>query len=222
MDNEFSDKEILNFMKQNHFAPLKSAKFKNHFSDNCANTEKGFSYIEVMIALVILLVGVLQMASALSANLLRSYETEKRIIAKQVGLSTVESIISARDIAREDAVESWESIGNVGTNPVGGEMRGIFLNGWCPIREDLGWDGVAGTADDACPPAAICDVSGHPPNTSAVVENYERRIVVTDIPDAERPTPPNPISRRRVDVRIRYFYNTLAREEVISTIITNY
>lgn len=186
------------------------------------SNQKGFSYIEVMIALVILMVGVLQMASALSANLLRSYETEKRIIAKQIGLSTIESIISARDIAREGALEGWDSIGNVGTNPVDGEFRGVFLNGWCPIREDLGWDGVAGTADDACPADSICDVSGHPPNSSEVVQGYERKILITDIADSERPTPPNPISRRRIEVKIRYFYNTLAREEVVSTIVTNY
>ena len=186
------------------------------------SNQKGFSYIEVMIALVILMVGVLQMASALSANLLRSYETEKRIIAKQLGLSTIESIISARDIAREGALEGWDSIGNVGSNPVDGEYRGVFLNGWCPIREDLGWDGVAGTADDACPAGSICDVSGHPPNSSEVVQGYEREILITDIADSERPSPPNPISRRRIEVKIRYFYNTLAREEIVSTIVTNY
>lgn len=187
-----------------------------------SENEKGFSYIEVMIALVILMVGVLQMASALSANLLRSYETEKRIVAKQIGLSTIESIISARDIAREGALEGWDSIGNVGSNPVDGEYRGVFLNGWCPIREDLGWDGVAGTADDACPAGSICDVSGHPPNSSEVVQGYEREILITDIADSERPSPPNPISRRRIEVKIRYFYNTLAREEIVSTIVTNY
>lgn len=186
------------------------------------NSENGFSYIEVMIALVILLVGVLQMASALSANLLRSYESEKRIVAKQIALSTIESIISARDIQKDGGIEGWDSIGNIGTNPVNGEPQGIFLTGWCPIREDLGWDGVAGTADDACPSGSICDVSGHPPNTSAVIKGYERKIEITDIADPERPTPPNKISRRRIDVRIRYYYNTLAREEVVSTIITNY
>jgi type II secretory pathway pseudopilin PulG len=186
------------------------------------SNENGFSYIEVMIALVILLVGVLQMASALSANLLRSYESEKRIIAKQTGLSTIESIISARDIAREGAIEGWDSIGNVGTNPVNGEFRGVFLNGWCPIRAELGWDGVAGTADDACPEDSICDVSGNPPNTSEVIKGYERKIEIRDIPDDERPTPPNPITRRRIDVKVRFYSNTLAREEVVSTIITNY
>ena len=209
-------------MKTFNFRRLTSLIVKRDFSEKSSKSEKGFSYIEVMIALVILLVGVLQMASALSANLLRSYETEKRIVAKQLALSTLESIISARDISREDAVEGWESIGNIGTNPVGGEPRGIFLIGWCPIRQELGWDGVAGTADDACPAGSICDVSGHPPNTSAVVKGFERKIEISDVADSERPTPPNPVFRRRIDVKIRYYYNTLAREEVVSTIIANY
>ena len=200
---------------------LKSGSFGNLLSKN-ARFEKGFSYIEVMIALVIMLVGVLQMASALTANLLRSYETEKRIISKQIALSTIESIISARDIARPGAVEGWDSIGNVGNNPVDGTPRGIFLTGWTPIREDLGWDGVAGTADDSCADGAACIVSGRPPNNSAVVKGYQREVVITDIPDSERPTPPYPIARRRIDINIKYYFNSIARTETVSTIITNY
>jgi type II secretory pathway pseudopilin PulG len=192
------------------------------FSNDKARFEKGFSYIEVMIALVILMVGILQMASALSANLLRSYETEKRIISKQIALSTIESIISARDIARTGAVEGWDSIGNVGNNPVDGSPRGIFLNGWCPIREELGWDGVAGTADDACDENSICDVGDAPPNASAVVKGYQRQVIIQDLPDSDRPTPPYPIARRRIDINIKYYFNSIARTETVSTIISNY
>lgn len=209
-------------MKRYYFGAHKSGFFRNLFSDCRLRSEKGFSYIEVMIALVILLVGVLQMASALSANLLRSYETEKRIISKQIALSTIESIISARDIARTGAVEGWDSIGNVGSNPVDGSPRGIFLTGWRPVREDLGWDGVAGTADDACAEGSSCNVGGNPPNTSAVVKGYQRQIVITDVADSERPSPPYPIARRRVDVSIKYFFNSIARTETVSTIVTNY
>ena len=184
--------------------------------------EKGFSYIEVMIALVILMVGVLQMASALSANLLRSYETEKRIISKQIALSTMESIISARDIARVGAVEGWDSIGNVGTNPVNGSPRGIFLTGYTPIREDSGADGVAGTADDACPENTNCPSTLGGTNMSAVVKGYQRQIVITDVPDPERPSPPYAIARRRIDINIKYYFNSISRTETVSTIITNY
>ncbi len=185
-------------------------------------TEDGFSYIDVMIAIVILLVGVLALASALTANLMRSYETEQRIIAKQMALSTIESIISARDIERPGTIEGWDSIGNVGTNMVNGQNKGIFLNGWAPIREENGWDGVAGTADDACPEGGSCIVSGRPTNSSPVYNSYLRRITIADVQDAERPSPPNPITRRRITVSIRFFLNGYSRDEVVSTLITNY
>jgi type II secretory pathway pseudopilin PulG len=190
---------------------------------NQKTNEKGFSYIDVMIALVILMVGILASTAALTANLVRSYETEKQIIAKQTALSTIESIFSARDIARTGAISGWGSIGNSGSNPdSNGTAQGVFLSDFCPIREDLGWDGVAGTIDDACAAGAACQVSGRPDNTSEVLSGFERRIVITDLQDLERPTPPHPISRRRIDVTVRYFVNQLRREQTVSTIIANY
>jgi hypothetical protein len=96
------------------------------------------------------------------------------------------------------------------------------LTGFCPIREDLGWDGVAGTNDDACPGGGACQVAGRPDNTSAIVNGFERRIVITDLQDSERPSPPHAISRRRIDVTVRYFVNQLQREQTVSTIIANY
>lgn len=183
--------------------------------------QAGFSYIEVMIALVILLVGVLGLTSALSANLIRSYESEKRIIAKQTALSTIESMISARDIQRAGAVSGWETIGNVGANPVNGVNQGIFLTGFTPIREDLGWDGVAGTADDACAGTGSCTVNGKT-NSSNIINGFQRKIVITDIEDPDRPSPRNAIARRKIEVTIRYTVNQITRDEVMSTIITNY
>lgn len=188
--------------------------------------EQGFSYIDVMIAIVILLVGVIAMASTLTSNLVRSLDTEKRMIAKQIAVSTIESILSSRDIDRPEnqayGITGWDSVGNVNSNPVNGVAQGVFLNGWCPIREDLGLDGVAGTADDACPVNSICNVKGETQNNSPILSGYERKIVITDLTDSERPTPPNPISRRRIDVTIRYYTNQISRQEVVSTIITNF
>lgn len=185
--------------------------------------ERGFSYIDVMIAVVILMVGILASAAALTANLVRSYETEKQVVAKQIALSTIESIFSARDIARTGAISGWNSIGNIGSNPdAGGTPQGVFLTNFCPIRQDFGWDGVAGTVDDACPAGSACQVSGRPDNTSPVINGFERRIVITDLQDPDRPSPPQPISRRRIDVTVRYNVNQLQREQTVSTIITNY
>src|SRR5690349_13567952 len=109
--------------------------------------EGGFSYIDVMIALVILMIGILASTAALTANLVRSFETEKQAVAKQVALSTIESIFSARDIAKPGAIAGWNSIGNVGSNPdQSGSPQGVFLDDFRPIRAGMGWDGVAGTA----------------------------------------------------------------------------
>ena len=186
------------------------------------NQQRGFSYIEVMIGIVILMVGILTMLSVLSANLVRSYASEKSVIAKQTAVSTIESIVSAREIARPGVVEGWDAIGNVGSNPVNGQPRGIFFSDWTPIREDSGWDGVAGTIDDACPGENPCVVSGRPPNTSAVIPGFERKITITDVADSERPSPPNPISRRKIEVKIRYFVNQANWQETVSTMVTNY
>lgn len=185
-------------------------------------SQNGFSYIDVMIAIVIMTVGVLALASALTANLIRSYETDKRIIAKQMALSSIESIMSARNIQRSGTIEGWKSIGNVGHNIVDGTPRGVFIKGWTPIREDLGWDGIAGTIDDACPATGPCNVAGRPINKSNVLKGFERKIVITDVQDAESPTPPNPITRRRIDVEIKYYINGLSRDEKVSTLVTNY
>lgn len=182
----------------------------------------GFSYIDVMIAIVIMMVGVLAMAAALSANLVRSMESEKRIVAKQLALSTIESIISAKEIERTGVVDGWDSIRNVLSSVPTGEINGIFLVGYTPVREEAGWDGVYGTIDDACGGSGGCIVSGRPTNSSEIMNGYQREIVITDIADPERPSPPNKISRRRIDVNIRYFVNQATRQETASTIITNY
>lgn len=184
--------------------------------------EKGFSYIDVMIAIVIMMVGVLALVGALTANLMRSFEAERRIIAKQMALSTIESIMAAKEIDRPGILDGWESIKNAVASPPVGTINGIFLTGWCPIREEMGYDGVAGTIDDACSGTGSCVVSGRPANTSPIIAGYQRQIVITDVDDPERPSPPNAITRRRVDVTVRFFVNQAIRTETASTIVTNY
>jgi hypothetical protein len=184
------------------------------------NNEKGFSYIDVIIAIVIMTVGVLAMVSALTASLIRSYESERRVIAKQLAVSTVESIMSAKEIKRVNVIEGWASIRNIQSNPE--PINGIFMNDWRPVRAENGWDGVAGTIDDACNAPGPCIIPNRTPNNSEVLAGFERQIVITDVPDPERPSPPNEISRRRVDVTIRFNVNQAVRQETVSTIVAKY
>lgn len=184
--------------------------------------QSGFSYVDVMIAIVIMLVGVLALVGALAANLVRSMEAEKRIAAKQLALSTIESINAAKEIQRTGVVDGWDSLRNTMTSVPIGETNGIFSTGYNPVRIDAGWDGVFGTIDDACAGSGACIVSGRPNNASPLAMGFQREIVITDVADPERPSPPNPITRRRIDVNIKYFVNQATRFETISTIITNY
>lgn len=188
------------------------------------NSEGGFSYIDVMIGLVILMVGILACAAALTANLVRSLETEKQVVAKQIALSTIESIFSARDIGKTGGVSGWDKIGNLGANPdpTTGINQGLFLTGFCPIRQLQGLDGVVGTADDACAGSGSCVQGDGTNNTSTVMYGFERQIVITDLDDPERPFPQHAIARRRIDVTVRYSINSLQRQQTVSTIITNY
>lgn len=181
--------------------------------------QKGFSYIDVMVAILILMVGILAMVSAITANVARTYETEKRMIAKQIALSTIESIISAKEISRLGVTDGWHSIGNVGTNPVGGVPKGIFVGGFNPIREDAGWDGIVGTIDDACPAGGACVVPNRPTNNSPEMKEFMREIVVENLIDTERP---NAVSRRKITVNINFHVNQAIRNLTLSTIVTNY
>lgn len=189
---------------------------------NRMKKEQGFSYIDVMIAIVIMMVGILALVSALTANMIRTYESERRIIAKQMALSTIESIISAKDISRVGVIEGWDSLKNVQTGLPNGQINGIFLTGFRPVREDSGWDGVAGTIDDACDAGSPCVVTGRTSNVSPVIKNFQRKIEISDIEDPERPSPTYSIYRRRIVVTIRFNVNQAVREEVVSTIIAKY
>ena len=165
--------------------------------------EKGFSYVDVLIGVTILLVGVLALAAAVTAAVVRTREGEQRLIAKQLATSTLESIFSARDIG----TLGWDSIGNVGNNVVNGVPRGIFLIGRQQIFSDPGPDRVVGTSDDGGTP----------------LQGFQRQITISDYDDPERPRANGfPIMMRRIDVTIFYYVGGIQRQETVSTMISNY
>ncbi len=173
-------------------------------------TQKGFTYIEVMCAIVILMVGILAQISAISFSILRQREAEQQSIAKQITASTVESIFAARDLANSDGISSFAAI-----NTTDVSSQGIFAPGWFPVRDDAGKDGILGTADDACP-TAVCTVGSYT-NSSSVKEGFERKIVITDILENGA----TEAKKRRVEVTVRFFVGTLRREQTLATLISD-
>lgn len=189
---------------------------------NKRRDENGFSYLDVMVGMVIMLIGCTALVSAVTASVLRARDNQQQLMAKQIASSTLESIFSARDISRTAGVDSWLTVGNVGTNPDPNTSvpQGIFLTGLRPIREDAGPDNVVGTNDDACAAPGTC--TG---NTSVVIDGFWRQVTITDINDPERPSPPFgtwPVMMRRIDIVIKYVGAGAIREEKVSTIISKY
>jgi len=175
---------------------------------NTKKTEAGFTYVDVLIAMVILLIGCTALVGAIAGMVIRTKSQEKQLMAKQYATSTLESIISARDIS----VLGWDAVGNVGSNIVDGTPRGVFLVGEKPLRDGAGIDQIVGTSDD----------------TSTVVTGFTRQITITDICDPTRPSAncspagPYPVMLRRVDVTIYYFSEKLKQQETVSTILSKY
>ena len=175
------------------------------------NQQAGYSYIDVMIAVTILLVGIMAMLAAITRGVQMTTRGQDQLAAKQYALSTVEAIFSARDL---DSL-GFESIGNVGDSTI---PSGVFLTGDRQFYTTAGPDGIVGTADDSAgPDGVVGNTDDTPP-----VDGYLRNIVITNIPDPDRPTPPAPITLRQIDVTIIYMIGNTQQRETVTTYAANY
>ncbi len=181
--------------------------------------EAGFTYIDVMIGIVILLVGILALLSAITGAVVQSRGQEQQMNAKQIAASTLESIMSVKETAVTSAATvqlGWQSVGNVGTNPdpISGLPQGIFVTGLNPVYADFGDDQIIGTADD----------------TGTAIPGFQRRIVITDLCDPDRPSAiPDcatqgtfPVRMRSIVVTVTYSVGTIQRQEQMTTVLTDY
>lgn len=179
--------------------------------NNKKNNQKGFTYIDVMCGMVILLIGIAAQVSALSYSILRQRESEQKNIARQIASSTLESIFAARDLGGASGINNWDAIN---TSDI--SSSGIFVPGWNPVRQSAGKDGIQGTKDDACPAADACQSNNYT-NNSAILPGFERQIIITDIPE----TNSSLVKKRRLEIKLRYFVGQARREEMLATAIAD-
>ena len=184
------------------------------------NNEKGFTYIEVIIAILIMTIGILAMLSAISYAVIRARESEQRNNARQFTAAALESIFATRDLLQVNPILRQANIltnWNAVANNTPGTPQGIFLTGYNPIRRDSGRDQIEGTADDACPAGSNCPGLGGYTNASSIIGGFQREIIITDIVEPQVPD----IRRKRIVINVRYAAGQAQRIETVSTIIGN-
>lgn len=171
--------------------------------------EDGFSYIDVMIAVTILMVGVMAMLSAITSGMVMTTTSQQQLAAKQYALSTVEAIFSARDL---DTL-GFDAVGNVGDAAIPG---GVFLSGDRPFYSTAGPDGIIGTADDGAGTDGVLGTS----DDSPAVDGFFRQIVITNVPDPDRPAAA--ISLRQIEVTVSYKRGNGQNRESMTSYVANY
>jgi len=176
-----------------------------------SSSEAGFSYIDVIIAIMILMVGILALLAAISGSVVQARSHEQQLLSKQVATSLMESIMSVKET--DPTRLGWDAVGNVGSNvDPAGVAHGIFVSGFQSAYADAGPDQVLGTADDAGTP----------------VTGLTRSVTITDICDPDRPSYNcNPsgtfaVKFRSVTVSVRYFVGGLRRQEDVTTVLSDY
>lgn len=174
------------------------------------NKQGGFSLIETMMAIGILVVGILSLAAVLANAIEYMTTAQYNYIAQQKASEAIESIFSARDVGQA----TWNQICNAGAVAVC--PSGIFLNGALPLCGP-GNDGILGTADDyngascaglaanAAPDAILfpnqgTGVYGATP-VSVPLTNFKRTIAIGNVTAAGGGTVPN---LRQITVTITY------------------
>jgi|SRR5579859_433402 len=105
----------------------------NGTRSKAATSDQGFTLVEVLISMVILVVGLLMMLALFTKGLSTTQFANAGLIAKQKAHEQLEAIYAARNNGLP-----WDKIENSGTG------NGIFLNGFQPLYRV-----VEGAADDA-------------------------------------------------------------------------
>jgi type IV pilus modification protein PilV len=98
--------------------------------------DKGFTLIEVMIAIVVMSVGILAVIASFATAVAATQSAEEDLIARQKVLEAMESIYTARNSQQIP----FASVANVSNG-------GIFLDGAQPLK-CAGGDGLVNTGDD--------------------------------------------------------------------------
>jgi type II secretory pathway pseudopilin PulG len=194
--------------------------------------ETGFTLLETMIAILVLMVGVVGLAAMLATSLTYMNMSQVDYLAQQKAAEAIESIFTARDLGSA----TWSSICNVGSTVCCAGVSpcdtGIFLTGAQPLCEP-GTDGIDDTADDFSGPG-ICNtddamllpdsagVYGGGANTPIRVSlsrwGFERTVTISTVLNASGDVIDN---LRQITVQVTYNVGKFPRSYTLTTNISN-
>jgi len=179
------------------------------------NPQKGFSLLEVMISMAIMMVGLVSLLGVFGLAMASTQSSQQNAISKQLANEALEGILTARETANVP----WSSIANTGSG-------GIFLGGFNNINLP-GADGIIGTADDAAAGPQVLDmpgpdgIFGTADDVLLPLSNYRRQILIVPATDASG----NPIPTLNVvTITVQYINPRLKipQNYVLTTYVSQY
>ena len=186
--------------------------------------EHGFSLLELVVALSILLTGLLGLAQVFYLGMIHSSTSSSHLIAREKAREAIESVHTARDTR----TLSWDSVRNLDAPTctdipdsetdgrlavdLTGTGGGIFLNGEQELLK-AGPDGLVNTADDDSPEElpgrnGIFEDAGD----DVALDNFFRTIEICDV---------NP-NLRQIRVTVRYTVGLVGRSYTLTTYISSF
>jgi len=136
-------------------------------------SERGVSLIETMIAMLVLTVGAIGMASVFLYGMQSATSSPNELVATQKASEAIESVFGARD----SHTITWAQLRNTGDG-------GIFLPGPQPMRL-AGADGVLDTADDGAVESVVYpgpdQLLGTADDKTETLSSFTREIAIADI-----------------------------------------
>jgi prepilin-type N-terminal cleavage/methylation domain-containing protein len=156
--------------------------------------DRGFSLIEVLVAMLILTTGLLPLAAVFAAAVQQMASSTPMLMAREKAREAIESVHAARDTGEA----SWATIRNIA-------QGGVFLGGARPIK-DPGLDGLVNTVDDGADQFSP--------------ELFTREILINTLNyDGTATVNPN---LREVRVIIRYKVSNIWQSYTLVTYISSY
>lgn len=177
-------------------------------------SSKGFSLVETMVALGVLVTGVLGAAAVLAAGMQNLSSSPADVVTTQKAAEAMEAVFSARQSGKL----TWAQLKNV--NGASGTDNGIFLDGPRPLNLP-GADGLVNTADDAAAGLETVQLPGPDQGLNTADDQYVQLTTFTREIQIRDVTGENG-QLRSIIVTVKYKNGTQTRTYTLTTYMSSY